>query len=184
MSKLIAAMNMTLDGYCDHRDGAVSAELHDYYTEQIKNAGVLLYGRITYQLMEDAWPEMLKNPTGVKSLDDFAKAIDGVPKIVFSNTLTHLNWHSSTLATRSLQHEVTALKQEMEKDIMVGSPSLIAQLTQLGLVDEYRICIHPIIAGNGPVLFKDITQKVKLKVTQTQTLALGVIALRYERVTE
>lgn len=110
MSKLIAAMNITLDGYCDHRVGAVSAELHDYYTEQIKNAGVLLYGRVTYQLMEDAWPEMLKNPTGVKSLDDFAKAIDGVPKIVFSNTLMCLNRNSSSKDHTLLIFQPTTLK--------------------------------------------------------------------------
>ncbi len=111
MRKLIAAINMTLDGYCDHTAIIPDEEIHQHYADLLSIADSILYGRITYQLMQ-YWQAILKNPTGVKSMDDFAVAIDKVPKIVFSNTLKNVDWDTATLATRGLEEEVLALKQQ------------------------------------------------------------------------
>jgi len=179
MRKLIAAMNMTLDGFCDHTAGIPDDELHQHYTELINSGGTILYGRITYQLME-YWIPFVKNPTGNKSMDDFAVAIDRIPKIVFSHTLQHLNWKTATLAKRDIKEEVLELKQQTGKDILVGSPGLIVALTQLGLIDEYQLCIHPVILGNGLPLFKTINDKIILKLLKTKTFASSAIILYYE----
>lgn len=182
MRKVIASMNMTLDGYCNHTAGVVDDELHEHYNELIKQAGVLVYGRITYQLMEDAFPALVKQPSGDVAIDKFAVLIDSVPKLVFSHTLKSVEWRNTTLAKQGLKEEVVKLKQQPGKDIFVGSPGLIAQLTQLNLIDEYWLCIHPIVLGSGLVLFKDITGQVNLKLLKTKTLGSGVVAVYYERV--
>ena len=176
--KVIAAMNMTLDGFCDHTLGVVTDELHKHYTDLLGNAGVALYGRTTYQLME-YWPTVLKNPTGNKSDYDFAVAIDKVPKVVFSHTLKTLDWPSARLATKSLQEEVSALKQQIAKDIFVCSPSLIVQLTQLNMIDEFQLCVHPVIAGSGLPLFKNITNQVMLKLLKTKPFQSGALVHYY-----
>lgn len=177
--KVIAAMNMTLDGFCDHTLGVVSDELHNHYTDLLEKAGVVLYGRTTYQLME-YWPTVLKNPTGQKSDYDFAVAIDKAPKVVFSHTLKSLDWHSARLATKSLEEEVSALKQQITKDIFVCSPSLIVQLTQLNMIDEYQLCVHPMIAGSGLTLFKNITNQVMLTLLKTKPFQTGAMVQYYE----
>src|SRR5689334_17485538 len=97
MRKLTAAMNMTLDGYCDHTAGVVTDELHEYYNELLRNTGLLVYGRVTYQLMEDAFPALVKHPSGNKPIDDFAVLIDNIPKLVFSKTLKSVAWKNTTL---------------------------------------------------------------------------------------
>lgn len=181
MRKVIAAFNMTLDGFCDHTSGIPADEIHFHYARQLEEAGVILYGRTTYQLME-YWRDVLANPTGEKHMDDFASAIDKVPKLVFSRSLKSVDWASARLATRELADEVQELKQQPGKDIFVSSPSLIVQLTQLGLIDEYQLCIHPVIAGSGLPLFKDITDRIVLKLTNTKVLDFGGVILYYERV--
>ncbi len=180
MRKVIAGINMTLDGYCDHTAGIADDELHQHYTGVLSNAGTLLYGRVTYQLMENYWPALVKNPSGVKSDDDFAAAIDQIPKIVFSRTLKSVAWDTAQLAKRSLEEEVLALRQQPGKDILVGSPGLIVALTQLGLIDEYHLCVHPVIAGKGLTLFKNISDRIVLKLLKTKTFASGAIVLYYE----
>lgn len=182
MSRIIASMNMSLDGFCDHTLGVVDEDLHNHYTRMIETAGALLYGRTTYQLMESHWPGLVKNPSGEKSSDDFAIAIDNVHKILFSTTIKHVSWRNTTLATRSLKDEVLALRDKPGKDVFVGSPSLIAQLTELRLIDEYQLCIHPVVAGSGLVLFKNISEQMMFKLTRTKTFGTGVILLSYESV--
>ena len=172
---------MTLDGFCDHTAVNPDAEIHQYYADLLRSAGVLLYGRITFQLME-FWPTLLENPSGEKSMDDFAVAIDSVPKIVFSRTLQHLDWDTATLATKPIEEEVLELRQQPGKDIFVGSPGLIVALTQLGLIDEYQICVHPVIAGSGLPLFKNITDKIDLTLLKTKTFGSGAVVLYYEPV--
>jgi dihydrofolate reductase len=187
MRKLIAAINMTLDGFCDHTAGIADDETHHHYSELVRSAGALLYGRITYQLMESYWPAVVKNPTGNKPTDEFAVAIQDVPKIVFSRTLKSADpiitgWKNVTLATRGLKEEVLELKQQAGKDVFAGSPSLIAALTQLGLIDEYQLAIHPVILGSGLPLFKNITDSVNLKLLKTKTFKCGAVIHYYEPV--
>jgi dihydrofolate reductase len=179
MGKIIAAINMTLDGFCDHTSGIADDELHDHYSGLLNSAGTILYGRITYQLME-YWPTLLKSPSGDRSMDEFAVIMDRIPKIVYSRTLKSLDWESARIATRSFEDEVSALKQQSDKDILVGSPSLIAAARELNLVDQYQLCVHPIIAGKGLPLFKNIGNMTYLKLVKTKTFGSGAIVLYYE----
>jgi dihydrofolate reductase len=180
MAKVIAAMNITLDGFCDHTAGIADDELHEHYTELLKGAGAILYGRTTYQLMESYWPAVAKNPTGEKATDDFAQAIQNVPKILFSRTLKSVDWENTRLATQGLREEVLALRQQPGKDIFVGSPGLIATLTKLNLFDEYQLTVHPVILGKGLPLFKDITERMVLTLVKTKPFtSSGSMTLYY-----
>lgn len=174
MRKIVASLNISLDGFCDHTVGIADAELHQHYTDLLKGAGTLLYGRITYQMMESYWPNLVKNPSGVKTNDDFAKAIQDIPKIVFSKTMKTVGWENASLAENSLEVEVQKLRREAGNDVLVGSPSLIAALTRLNLFDEYQLCIHPVIAGSGLPLFKGISEKIILDLVKTKNFKSGV----------
>ena len=171
-------MNMTLDGVCDHTKGIANEELHQHYTDLLNESGLVLYGRTTYRLME-YWRSVLENPTGDKSSDDFAVAIDRIPKVVFSRTLSAVDWESAALAERELKQEVRTLRQQPGKDILVGSPGLIVSLTELQLIDEYQLCIHPVIAGGGMSLFGAITHRIPLKLIKTKTFGYGAVTLYY-----
>jgi dihydrofolate reductase len=181
MRKVIAAMNMTLDGICDHTTGIPDEDLHQHYAELLGTAGILLYGRTTYQLMQ-FWQTLLKNPSGQKSMDDFALAIDKIPKIVFSHTLKNTEWDSAKLATKEIEKEVLELKQQSEscKDILVGSRSLIIQLLNLNLIDEFQICIYPMIEGKGLPLFDKIKDRTIFRLLKTKTFDSGAIVLYYK----
>ena len=180
MRKLIAAINMTLDGFCDHTAGIADDELHQHYNELLRNAGALLYGRVTYQLMESYWPAVVKNPTGNKPIDEFAVLIDNVAKIVFSRTLRNVDWKNTKLKKEFNKKEILELKHQEGKDVFVGSPSLIAACTELNLIDEYQLCVHPVILGNGLPLFKNITDRINLKLLKTKIFSSGSITLYYE----
>ena len=130
------------------------------------------------------WRTVLENPTGNKSMDDFAIVMDNTPKIVFSHTLKSLDWKSAKLADRDIEDEVLELKQQSGKDIFVGSPGLIVALTKLNLINEYQICIHPVIAGSGLPLFKNINNRTLLKLINTKTFNGGAVILYYEPANE
>ena len=179
MRKVIAAFNMTLDGVSDHTAGIADEGLHQHYSELIDNAGVILYGRTTFQLMQ-FWQTLLQNPSGEKSMDEFAVSIDKIEKIVFSNTLKTTDWQSAIIATRPLADEVIHLKNQPGKDILIGSRSLIIQLLNSNLVDEFQICIHPVIQGKGMLLFEHISKRILLKLNRTKILNSGAIVLYYE----
>jgi dihydrofolate reductase len=179
MRKVIAAFNMTVDGFCDHTVGIPSEGLHQHYSELLDNAGKILYGRTTYQLMQ-FWQTVLKNPSGKKSMDDFAIAIDKIPKIVFSHTLKDTEWHSAKLANQPIEELIKELKEQPGKDILVGSRSLIIQLLNLNLIDEFQLCVHPMIEGKGLPLFDKIKDRIIFKLLKTKTLDSGAIVLYYE----
>lgn len=183
MRKLIAAMNMTLDGFCDHTAMIADEEIHEHYNDLLRNTGTLIYGRITYQLMESYWPTVVKNPTGNKPMDDFAVLIDDVPKIVYSRTLKNVVWKNSTLKKEIIKEEIVTLKQSRNggsKPIVVGSPSLIVALAQLDLIDEYQLSIQPTVLGSGLPLFRNIRDRIDLKLIKTKTFGCGAIMLYYE----
>ena len=183
MRKLIAAMNMTLDGFCDHTAMIADDEIHQHYSELLHSAGTLLYGRITYQLME-YWPTLIKNPSGNKSMDEFAVIMDNIPKVVFSHTLKSVEWRTARLAKRDLKEEVLELRQSRNcgsKDILVGSPSLIVALSKLDLIDEYQLGVQPTVLGSGLPLFKNIRDRVDLKLLKTKSFGCGAVMLYYER---
>ena len=176
---IIAAINMTLDGFCDHTAITPDEEIHQYYADLLRNADSILYGRITYLLM-DYWRILAENPSGEKSMDDFAVVMDGIPKIVFSHTLKNVEWHSARLSNQPLKELIIELKNQPGKDILIGSRSLILQLIILQLIDELQICIHPLIAGNGLPLFENIIERTTLKLIKTKTLSGGAVVVFYK----
>ena len=185
MRKVIAAINMTLDGFCDHTALIADDEIHQHYNELLKSADIILYGRITYQLME-YWPTVVKNPTGNKSIDEFAVTMDNIPKVVFSQTLKNVEWKTARLAKGDIKEELLQLKQSRNggsKDILVGSRSLIVTLLNLNLIDEFQLCVQPIIAGKGLPLLNNIDDRINLKLLKTKTFtSSGSITFYYEPV--
>jgi dihydrofolate reductase len=181
MRKVIAAINLTIDGFCDHEAGIPDEEMHDHYTELLKQAGVVLYGRKTYQLME-FWRPLAEKPSGEKAMDNFAKVMDSVPKIVFSHTLKSVDWHSAELATRSPEEVVSDLRTQPGKDIFVGSRSLIVHLANLNLIDEFQLCIHPVVIGKGLPLFDKIKDRTVFKLLKSKTFSSGAVIHYYSPV--
>jgi len=171
---------MTFDGFCDHTALIADDEIHQHYNELLSNAGTLIYGRITYQLMENYWPTVVKNPTGNKPTDEFAVLIDNISKIVFSRTLKNVDWKNAKLVKEGIKEEVLELKQQAGKNILVGSPSLIVTLMQLDLIDEYQLSVQPIILGNGLPLFKNVKDRINLKLLKTKTFGCGAVTFYYE----
>ena len=185
MGKLIAAINMTLDGFCNHTAMIADEEIHQHYNDLLRNADTLIYGRTTYQLMEDYWPSVVKNPTGNKPADEFAVLIDNISKIVYSRTLQHVDWKNSTLKKEIIKEEILELKQSRKsgsKNILVGSPGLIVTFAQLDLIDEYQLGLQPTVIGSGLPLFKNITKRINLKLLKTKSFNCGALALYYEPV--
>ena len=179
MRKLIAAMNMTLDGFCDHTAMIADEEIHEHYTELLRSADTIIYGRITYQLMV-YWKSVVENPTGNKSMDDFAVAMDDISKIVYSRTLKSVDWKNTELRNEVNKEELFALKQQPGKPILVGSPSLIVALGKLGLINEYQLGIQPTVIGSGLPLFKNITDRIDFKLLKTKPFGCGAVMLYYE----
>ena len=180
MRKVIAAINMTLDGFCDHTAGFFAdEELHNHYSDLLNNSGILLYGRTTYQLMQ-VWQTLLENPSEKKSMNDFAVSLDKVEKLIFSNTLKETGWNTAKLANKPLDEEVLELKQKSGKDIFIGSRSLINQLLNSNLIDEFQICIHPVVEGQGMLLFDQIKERIFLKLLKTKSLTSGAAVFYYE----
>jgi dihydrofolate reductase len=179
MGKIVGAINMTLDGFCDHTSMIADDEIHQHYTELLKNSGTVLYGRITYQLME-YWRTVLEKPTGNRSFDEFAVVIDRIPKIVFSKTLHTVDWPSAHISQKSLKEEVEILRQKEGQDILAGSRTMIVTLLDLGLIDELQLMVQPIIAGKGLPLFENINQSKKLKLLKIKTFnSSGSVCLYY-----
>jgi len=181
MRKLIAAINMSLDGYCDHTAMTADDEIHEHYNDLLRNAGVLIYGRTTYQLMEDFWPSIVEIPTGNRPIDEFAVLIDEIPKIVFSRTLKSVEWRNTILRKEINTEEILGLKQQDGKDIVIGSPGLIVAFAQLDMIDGYQLCVHPTIVGSGLTLFKNIKERIDLKLIKTKTFGCGAVVHYYER---
>ncbi len=179
MRKIIAAINVTLDGFCDHTAIIPDEEIHQHYADLLENSSVILYGRITYQLME-YWRTLAEHPSGEKAMDEFAVVMDTIPKIVFSHTLKNVDWHSATLATQPIEEVVAELKQQSGKDILVGSRSLIIQLLKLDLIDEFQLCVHPVIVGSGLPLFENMNDRTTLTLLKTKTFRGGAVILYYE----
>ena len=171
---------MTLDGFCDHTAMIADDEIHQHFNELLSNADTLIYGRITYQLMESYWPTVVKDPTGNKPIDEFAVLIDNISKIVYSRTLTNVDWKNTELKHEVIKDEILELKQQASKDILVGSPSLIAAFLQLGLVDEFQPVVHPVILGSGLPLFKNVKDRIDLKFLKTKTFGCGAVAHYYD----
>ena len=184
MSKIISQLNATPDGFCGHTDVIADDELHEFTNGVCRTAGTALFGRVTYQLMESYWPAAAKDTSLPKSMFEFANLIDNVEKIVFSKTLKNVEWKKTTILTDINVETITDLKRKAKKDILAGGPSIISQLSKLGLIDEYYFLVQPIISGRGKRLFETIhlNERQKLKLVSTAFFKSGVVALHYETV--
>lgn len=182
MRPLRYAINVTLDGCCDHRAGSADEESHRYWAEQITAADALLFGRVTYGMMESAWrmpatgvwPEWMAD-----WMHPFARTIDAAKKYVVSSTLERVDWNAERIRG-DLRQAIEQLKQEPGHGIFVGGVTLPFALAEMGLIDEYEFVVHPRIAGHGPTLFAGLSKYVDLELVRRQEFASGAVALRYE----
>lgn len=179
MRKLIFDINITIDGFADHTSGIADDELHDFYTDLLNSADILLFGRKTYQLMESFWPVADKDPQSTKSIIRFADKINGLQKIVFSKTLNQVTWNNTKLVKDNALEEIARLKQESGKNLFVGGISFSSSLMNAGLIDEFWFLIHPIISGKGRQLFEKLNMTTNVKLQETQVLKSGVVAMHY-----
>ena len=183
MRKLTYAINVTIDGCCDHTKAFADGELLEHYTELLRDVDLLVYGRKTYELMVPYWPEIAKNQSETKAEIEFARAFVSIKKVVFSRTLDSAEDKDTRIVRTDLRDEILELKQEPGKNILVGGVSVPSQLIQLGLVDEYRFVVGPILAGEGRRLMEGVSlpEKLQLKLVETKTLKSGCVALRYSK---
>jgi len=181
MRNVIFAINITLDGCCDHTKQLADEETLEYFSPLTREVGLLVFGRKTYQLMVPYWPDVLKDPSASKADTEFAQAFDSTPKLVFSRSLDRVEDKNTRIVRTNLRDEILALKQEEGKDILVGGVDIPTQLTELGLIDEYRFVVGPIIAGEGRRLFDGVSlpEKLRLKLVESKIFASGGVALRY-----
>ena len=182
MRPLRYAINITLDGCCDHRAGVPDEALHRYWAETLARADALIFGRVTYEMMEAAWrpartgerPEWMAD-----WMEPFARTIDAAKKYVVSSTLDRVDWNAE-LVRGDLGTAVRQLKRESGKGLLVGGVKLPLALAELGLIDEYELVVHPRLAGHGPTLFAGLSRRIDLTLVSRLELASGAVAMRYE----
>jgi len=183
MRNLIYAINITLDGCCEHTNTIVDEELYEYHTHLLRDADLAVYGRITYQLMVPYWPEIAKKQSETKAENEFARAFESLNRVVFSRSLDSAQDRNTRIVRTNLRDEILKLKQEQGKNILLGGVDIPSQLIELGLVDEFRFIVQPIIAGKGRRLLGGIPlqQKLQLKFVESKVFRSGCVALRYLR---
>ena len=181
MRNVIYAINITLDGCCDHTKQIADDETHEYFTQLLREVDLLVFGRKTYQLMVPFWPEVAKNQSMGKASNEFAQAFDSKKLVVFSRSLDGVEGKNTRIVRTSLRDEIRRLKQEPGKDILIGGVDIPSQLIELGLVDKYRFVVGPIIAGEGRRLLEGVSlpEKCQLKLVESKTFKSGCVALRY-----
>ena len=181
MGLLTFGMNVTLDGCCDHRVGIADAELHGYFTQLMDDAGAMLWGRITYEMMESAWPAVARDENAPRAMREWARKLEAKPKYVVSSSRRDFPWNNTFRVEGDLHEAVRQLKDKTPQGVLVGSPMLSAALERLGLIDEYRLVLHPVLAGHGPTLFQGLEPARQLELVSTKPLKSGALALHYRR---
>ena len=192
MRKIIVSMRVTLEGFIaglhgemDWMEEFFDEALANYESELQKTVDTTLFGRETYQGFESYWPKVASDPTSPKGLAAYAQQLDAMRKVVFSKTLSHVEWINSVLLHAIDAVEITRMKQEPGRDMAIyGSASIVQTLTNLGLIDRYQFLVFPIVLGSGKPLFLDISHKVKLSLVNARTYPSGVMELSYEPVYE
>jgi len=183
MRPLRYSINVTLDGCCDHREGFADEELHRHAVENLNRADALLFGRVTYEMMEAAFRSPAQTGARPDWMDDwmlpFARTIDAAKKYVVSSTLDRVDWNAE-LVRGDLGKAVQQLKRESGKGLFVGGVKLPLALAELGLIDEYEFVVQPVLAGHGPTLFAGLSKRIDLKLVSRLEFGSGAVAMRYE----
>jgi dihydrofolate reductase len=178
---LTFTLNVTLDGCCDHREMIADDEMLDHFTRLIGAAGAMLYGRTTYELMEAYWPAVARDEKASRADREWARKLDDMPKYVVSSSRRDFPWNNSFHVEGDLKEAVTRLKERTPRGVLVGSPMLSAALERLGMIDEYHLVVHPVLAGHGPSLFQGLQRSRHLELVSTTRLKSGVMAMHYRR---
>jgi len=181
MGLLTFALNVTLDGCVDHREGIADDELHDYFTQLMDEAGAMLWGRTTYELMESAWPAVARDEKAPRAMREWARKLEAKPKYVVSASRRDFPWNNTLRVEGDLHEAVRQLKEKTPQGVLVGSHTLSAALERVGLIDEYRLVVHPVLAGHGPTLFQGLDRSRRLDLVSTKRLQSDVLALHYRR---
>ncbi len=179
MGPLRYSINVTVDGCCDHRAIPADAELHRHAVDILSQADALLFGRVTYEMMESAWRPTEPTESRPDWMESFARTINAAKKYVVSSTLEQVDWNAE-LVRGDLGQAVRQLKRESSNGLYVGGVQLPLALTELGLIDEYEFVVHPRIAGHGPTLFAGLSEHVDLEPVGRVEFASGAVAMRYE----
>ena len=181
MRNLIFAINLTLDGCCDHTKQLADQELLEHYTQLLREVDLQVFGRKTYDLMVPYWPDIAKNHSETKAENEFADAFVSGNKVVFSRTMDSAEDKNTRIVRTNLRDEILKLKQEQGKSILTGGVSIPSQLIELGLVDEYRFVVQPIVAGEGRRLLEGVRlqERLQLKLVESKIFKSGCVALRY-----
>jgi dihydrofolate reductase len=183
MGLLTFSINVTLDGCVDHEEGIADDETHAYFTRLMDEAGAMLWGRVTYELMEGAWPAIARgDEEAPPALREWAVKLDAKPKYVVSSTRTDFPWANSHRITGDLRNGVQQLKDDTPAGVLLGSGALATELDRMDLIDEYRFLIHPRIAGHGPTLYQHgLPSTRRLELVSASPLHDGVVAMHYRR---
>ncbi|HEY0433185.1 MAG TPA: dihydrofolate reductase family protein [Chitinophagaceae bacterium] len=183
MGKLVYAINLTLDGCCDHSKLSSNADIHDYHAQLLRETDTLLYGRKTYELMVPFWPDLAKSQSApTKSFNDFALAFDSVNNIVvFSKSLVVPEGGKTRVVRSDLKQEIMRMKNEEGRNILIGGVDVPSQLVQLDLIDEFHFVIQPIVVGEGRRLFDhlQLPRKAEFRLTASKVFESGCVALHY-----
>ena len=186
MRKIIVTMWVTLDGFIAGPNGEmnwimVDQAMGQYEDDLVSSADTLILGRVTYQSFAGSWPYVPENPSVSEGEKEYARKLNSMRKIVFSKTLEKAEWNNSQLVKEVLPEEIAKMKQEPGKDIVIyGSASIVQTLTNLGLIDEYQLLVHPVVLGGGKPLFAGIAKPAQLRLLQTKSFPSGVVGLYYE----
>jgi dihydrofolate reductase len=181
MRKLIYGINLTLDGCCDHTKAMGYEDVHEYFTDFMREGDLLIYGRITYELMVPFWPDVARDQSMDEVSNEFARVFASKDKIVFSQTLETVEDKKTKIVRANLRDEIVKLKQQEGGNILLGGVDLPSQLIEMGLVDEFRFIIQPIIAGAGRRLLDgtNLVESLQLQLVESKVLKSGCIALHY-----
>ena len=179
MRPLRYSINVTLDGCCDHRAIVPDEDLHRHAVENLNQADALLFGRVTYEMMEAAWRQPAQTGARPDWMEPFARTIDAAKKYVVSSTLDRVDWNAQ-LVRGDLEKAVQQLKRESGMGLFVAGVKLPQALAELGLIDEYEIVVHPRLAGQGPTLFAGLSKRIDLKLVNRVEFGSGAVAMRYE----
>lgn len=181
MGLLTFGLNVTLDGCIDHTQGIVDDQLHDYFTQLMDQSGAMLFGRTTYEMMEAAWPAVARDEKAPRAMREWAQKLDAKTKYVVSSKRKDFTWENTIRVEGDLREAISALKAKTERGILVGAPQLATALEELGLIDEYRIVLHPVLSGRGPSLFHGLSSRRELELVSTQRFGSGVQAFHLRR---